>query len=210
MASGSIIGIGILLLISVILGFLGKKKWKTFDEYLVGKRDIGPIITGCALSASYLSGWAFCGSTGVVYTVGFLRDVVCRYLESSRPDSLHLARCPEDKRFFGQTRGRHRAGNHRQDGLSPRPSRRSSPSVCFIFLFMYSIGQLKAAGGVWYAVTGLPPFWCLLLSVIIAWLYMVLGGYVGTQWSMAFQGMLSGVCRRLAGYLGHYLCGRIF
>ena len=53
------------------LGYLGKKKWKTFDEYLVGKRDIGPIITGCALSASYLSGWAFCGSTGVVYTVGF-------------------------------------------------------------------------------------------------------------------------------------------
>ncbi len=31
----------------------------SFDEYLVGKRDIGPIVTGCALAASYLSGWAF-------------------------------------------------------------------------------------------------------------------------------------------------------
>ena len=37
----------------------------------MGGRDIGPIITGCALAASYLSGWAFCGSTGVVYSVGF-------------------------------------------------------------------------------------------------------------------------------------------
>ena len=67
------------------------------------------------------------------------------------------------------------------------------------FLFMYSIGQLKAAGGVWYAVTGLDPLWCLLLSIFIAWLYMVLGGYVGTQWSMAFQGMLLGFVGALLG-----------
>ena len=71
MAVGSAIGIGILLLISVFLGILGRKKWKTFDEYLVGHRDIGPVVTGLALAASYLSGWAFCGSTGVVYSVGF-------------------------------------------------------------------------------------------------------------------------------------------
>src|SRR4030042_952482 len=73
-------------------------------------------------------------------------------------------------------------------------------ALCMLyFLFMYSIGQLKAAGGVWYAVTGLPPLWCLLLSVFIAWLYMVLGGYVGTQWSMAFQGMLLGFVGALLG-----------
>ena len=71
MAIGSVIGIGILLLISVALGMIGKKRWKTYDEYLVGHRDIGPVITGLALAASYLSGWAFCGSTGVVYSVGF-------------------------------------------------------------------------------------------------------------------------------------------
>ena len=71
MAIGSAVGIGILLLISVVIGILAKKKWKTFDQYLVGNRDIGPFVTGCALCASYLSGWAFCGSTGVVYSVGF-------------------------------------------------------------------------------------------------------------------------------------------
>ena len=32
MAIGSAVGIGILLLISVILGILGKRKWKTFYE----------------------------------------------------------------------------------------------------------------------------------------------------------------------------------
>ena len=198
MAVGSIIAIGILLLISVILGFLGKKKWKTFDEYLVGKRDIGPIITGCALSASYLSGWAFCGSTGVVYTVGFsgmwfagiwslLGLIPCIWLAARKTrdfsDKLKAATVPETigKRFESK-------------------ALQAIIAICMLyFLFMYSIGQLKAAGGVWYAVTGLPPLWCLLLSIIIAWLYMVLGGYVGTQWSMAFQGMLLGLVGALLG-----------
>ena len=71
MIVSGVIALAILLLLSAILGALGKRKWKTFDEYLVGHRDIGPFITGAALSASYISGWAFCGSTGIVYTLGF-------------------------------------------------------------------------------------------------------------------------------------------
>ena len=157
MAVGSIIAIGILLLISVILGFLGKKKWKTFDEYLVGKRDIGPIITGCALSASYLSGWAFCGSTGVVYTVGFsgmwfagiwslLGLIPCIWLAARKTrdfsDKLKAATVPETigKRFESK-------------------ALQAIIAVCMLyFLFMYSIGQLKAAGGVWYASPAFPLY----------------------------------------------------
>ena len=73
MAIYGAVGVAILLIISIILGFMSKKKVAkgSFDEYLVGKRDIGPVVTGCALAASYLSGWAFAGSTGVVYSVGF-------------------------------------------------------------------------------------------------------------------------------------------
>src|SRR5512139_613971 len=71
MIVSGVIALGLLLLFSAFLGVLGKKKWESFDEYLVGRRDIGPLVTGAALSASYISGWAFCGSTGIVYSLGF-------------------------------------------------------------------------------------------------------------------------------------------
>ena len=71
MIVSGVIALAVLLLLSAILGAIGKKKWQSFEEYLVGRRDIGPLITGAALSASYISGWAFCGSTGIVYTLGF-------------------------------------------------------------------------------------------------------------------------------------------
>ncbi len=194
------IGVAILLVISIILGFLSKKKVAkgSFDEYLVGKRDIGPVVTGCALAASYLSGWAFAGSTGVVYAVGFsgmwfagiwslLGLIPCCWLAAVKTadfsKKLGAATLPE-------TIGRRFESKMLQTVVA----------LCMLyFLFMYSVGQLKAAGGVWYATTGLPAVWCLLLSIFIAWLYMVLGGYVGTQWSMAFQGAFLGFVGALLG-----------
>ena len=196
----SILGIGVLLLFSIFLGFLARRSrtTKSFDEYLVGKRDIGPAITGCALAASYLSGWAFAGSTGVVYSVGFsgmwfagiwslLGLIPCCWLAAVKTrefsSKLGAATLPE-------TIGRRFESKLLQTVVA----------LCMLyFLFMYSVGQLKAAGGVWFATTGLDPFWCLLLSVVIAWFYMVFGGYLGTQWSMAFQGLFIGVVGLVLG-----------
>jgi sodium/proline symporter len=200
MAIWGSIGVGLMLLVSIVLGILSKRKVAkgSFEEYLVGKRDIGPVVTGCALSASYLSGWAFAGSTGVVYAVGFsgmwfagiwslLGLIPCCWLAAVKTASfskkLGAATLPE-------TIGRRFESKMLQTVVA----------ICMLyFLFMYSVGQLKAAGGVWYATTGLPAVWCLLLSIFIAWLYMVLGGYVGTQWSMAFQGAFLGFVGALLG-----------
>ena len=192
------IAVGILLALSVFLGWLGKRQWKSFDEYLVGKRDIGPVITGAALAASYISGWAFCGSTGLVYTLGFsgmwfggiwslVGIIPCIWLAAAKTRDfsfkLGAATVPE-------TLGRRFESKGLQTVIAV--------SMIF-FLFLYSVGQLKAGGTVWYAMTGLSPFWCLLLSVFIAWIYMVLGGYVGNQYAMAMQGLVFAIIGTIIG-----------
>ncbi len=198
MAITSSIGIAVLLGISILLGILGKREWKSFDEYLVGKRDMGPVVTGCALSASYLSGWAFCGSTGIVYSVGFsgmwfagmwsLFGVIpCIWVASGKTRSFAVK--------LGATTVPELMGRRYESKML-----QTVISACMLlFLFIYSVGQLKAAGGVWYAVTGFPPVLCLFLGVFIAWIYMVLGGYVGTNWSMAFQGAFLGITGAILG-----------
>ena len=204
----SSVGIGILLLISIFLGVMARRYMasRSFDEYLVGKRNIGPAITGCALAASYLSGWAFAGSTGVVYSVGFsgmwfagiwslLGLIPCCWLAAVKTRDfsakLGAATLPE-------TIGRRFESKMLQTVIA---------ISMLYFLFLYSVGQLKAAGAVWYATTGLDPFWCLLLSVAIAWFYMVFGGYVGTQWSMAFQGVFIGIVGLVLGILALVYAG---
>ncbi len=160
---------------------------------------MGPVVTGCALSASYLSGWAFCGSTGIVYSVGFsgmwfagmwslIGVIPCLWLASAKTREfavkLGAATVPE-------LMGRRYESKALQTVVSI--------SMLF-FLFIYSVGQLKAAGGVWYAVTGFPPALCLFLDVFIAQVYKVLGRYVGTNWSMAFREVSSQYNRGAGGH----------
>ena len=195
-----IIALGIMLAVCFILGWAAKKKWKSFEEYLVGKRDIGPWVTGAALSASYISGWAFCGSTGIVYNFGIsgmwfagifslVGIIPCIWIAARKTREfsakLGATTVPE-------TIGRRFESKGLQGVVAV--------SMLY-FLFMYSVGQLKAAGSTWYALTGLSPFWCLLLSIFIAWLYMVLGGYVGNQYAMAVQGFVFAFVGTLIGVM---------
>ena len=198
MVIGSIIGVIVLLCVAVFLGIAGKRKWKSFEEFHVGKRDIGPWVTGLALTGSYISGWAFCGSTAVVYRVGFsgmwfagiwtlVGIIPCVWLAATKTRDfaakLGAATIPE-------TIGRRFESKGLQTLIAA--------SMLF-FLFIYSVGQLKAAGTVWFAVTGLSPFWCLLISIFIAWLFLVLGGYTSTQWFIAVKGAFLGFVGALVG-----------
>ncbi len=198
MTVGSIIGAACLLILAVSLGILAKKRWKSYDEYLVGKRDMGPVLTGLALAGSFISGWAFCGSVAVVYKVGFsgmwFAGIWC--LVGIIP-AIWLA--ATKTRDFSQKLG----ATTITETIGRRFESKALQTIIAIsmlfFLFIYSVGQLKAAGTVWYAVTGLQPFWCLLISVVIAWLFLALGGYTGTQWFIAVKGAFLGFVGLLIG-----------
>ena len=112
MIVGSIIGVACLLTIAVLLGFLAKKQWKSFDEYLVGKRDMGPWVTGLALTGSYISGLGLLWKHGGGLQGRVFRHVVWRHLVPGRHHSHRLACRNEDKRVLVQTRSCDNHGNH--------------------------------------------------------------------------------------------------
>jgi sodium/proline symporter len=194
------IAVALMLLFSLWFGLMGRRRWATFDEYMVGQRTMGPIITGAAVAAAYLSGWAFCGSAGITYTFGWsgmwfagvwtlVGIMPCVWFTALRTRELSAA--------FGATTlpellGRRFDSKLLQTVIS---------IVMLVFLFMYSIGQLKAAGGVWYVATGWSPLACLLVAVLVTWVYMALGGYTSSQWAMGFQGAVIGAVGLIMGIL---------
>ncbi len=188
----SAIAVGLMLLVTFWLGLIGRQRWSSFDEYMVGRRTIGPVATGCAVAASYLSGWAFCGSAGIGYALGWsgmwfagvwtlIGIMPCVWITALRTrelsEKLGATTLPE-------VLGRRFESKALQTVIS---------LAMLVYLFMYSVGQLKAAGGTWHAVTGWSPGACLFVAVIVTFLYMALGGYTSTQWSLAFQGAFLGV-----------------
>ncbi|MDH5447852.1 MAG: sodium:solute symporter family protein [Candidatus Bathyarchaeota archaeon] len=187
MAGGVIAAIAAFLTISILLGFFMRKKAKNFEEWLVGRGDIGPLVTGFALVASYLSGWAIFGNAGLGYAYGWsgswLIGTIC---------VMGTAICL----VIGYRMRRYVAFGARTvpEMLRVRFESRTVQALAglamIILLIVYSVGQYKAMATVWTITTNIPFYGSLLTTAILVLIYLIVGGYTGTQWVSCFQGIL--------------------
>lgn len=179
--------IALFLAISFLLGFYMRRKAKNFEEWLVGRRDMGPIVTGFALIASYLSGWAIFGNAGLTYaygwsgswlvgTVSVMGITLClvlgyrmrRYVALGARTVPEMLRIRFESRFVQALAG----------------------VTMIILLLVYCVGQYKAMATVWTMTTGIPFHGSLVVTAVLVLTYIAIGGYTGTQWVSSFQGIL--------------------
>jgi len=187
MAVGVIVAIGAFLTVSVLLGFYMRKRAKSFEEWLVGRRDIGPLVTGFALVASYLSGWAIFGNAGLSYAYGWsgswLIGTTC---------VAGMALCL----VIGYRMRRYVALGARTvpEMLRVRFESKAVQALAglamIVLLIVYAVGQYKAMATVWTITTKTHFDYSLLATAILVLVYLIVGGYAGTQWGSCFQGIL--------------------
>lgn len=196
----AIAGLAAMLIICFILGLVARKRAASYDAYMVGRREIGPFITGCAISATYLSGWATMGMMGITYAVGWsgmwfagvftIFGIVPTIFLAAKKLSEFSAR--NNTRTLGDI------ARIRYDS---KVASTFVATAMALLMFAYAVGQLKAAGTLWYSVTGLSPVWCLLFAIVVVLIYLIIGGYTATQWAMGFQGILLGIACFVLGLL---------
>ncbi|MEM3578839.1 MAG: sodium:solute symporter family protein [Candidatus Bathyarchaeia archaeon] len=184
---GVVAAIASFLAISILLGFLMRRKTRTFEEWLIGHRDIGPVVTGFALIASYLSGWAMYGNAGLGYTFGWagswLIGTVC---------VMGIALClvmGYRMRRYVQL-GARTVPEMLKVRFESKALQALAGLTMIILLIVYSVGQYKAMATVWTITTATPFHWSLIITAALVLVYVAVGGYTGTQWVSCFQGIL--------------------
>ncbi len=186
-----VVGVGVaitaFLVISLALGFLMRRKSKNFEDWLVGHGDIGPLITGFALIASYLSGWAIFGNAGLGYaygwsgswligTISVMGIVLCLVIgyRTRRYVALGARTVPEMLKLR----------------FDSKFAQALAAVAMIVLLIVYSVGQYKAMATVWTITTNTSFHLSLIFTAILVFLYIAIGGYTGTQWVSCFQGIL--------------------
>lgn len=184
---GVISTIAAFLTISIFLGVFIRKKARSFEEWLVGHGDIGPFITGFALIASYLSGWAIFGNAGLGYAYGWsgswligtmciMGMVLCLVIgyRMRAYVALGARTVPEMLRVRFESKAVQALAGF----------------AMIVLLIVYSVGQYKAMATVWTITTNTPFYWSLIATAILVSIYIAVGGYTGTQWVSCFQGIM--------------------
>lgn len=204
----STIFLALLLGLSIAVGFMSKKKSETFNAWLAGSRNFGPVVTGLALTATWLSGWACLGLMGIVYTFGWSGMWLAGVwtLVGIIPTVAIFG--PRLRNRFEQMK----ATTVPQLVGAIYESKSVAAVACLIYVVLmvvYSVGQYKAAATAWHIVTGTPWELSIFVSAIVMAIYMAVGGYTGTQWALAIQGLFIAFACSLLGIMALAMVGGV-
>ncbi|NKE34773.1 sodium/proline symporter [Natronococcus sp. JC468] len=178
------------LLVLLGIGLYSSRLMDSVDDYVIGGRSIGPVVTGFSERASEMSGWLTLGvpsdafGTGVMafynglgmipadlFAWAGLAKRLRKYTEIVKAVTLPT---------FFETRLQDDTG--RVKGVSA--------FVLMIFEGGYVGAQIVAAGTLLEVLTGVETLVGILAGGVIVVGYTILGGYFAVAWSDYFQGAI--------------------
>jgi sodium/proline symporter len=172
------------------VGWYSRRRSRSIEDYLLGGRRMGALVTAISAEASDMSGWLLMGLPGAIYlggmkniwiAVGIFLGTVLNWvlvaarlrLYTQRTNTITLPRFFEE-RFADPT------------GLL----RTASAVVILIFFTIYASSGLVAAGKLFESTFGISYVSAVVIGGLVTIGYTFLGGYFAVCWTDVFQGLL--------------------
>ncbi|WP_232688403.1 sodium/proline symporter [Halobacterium zhouii] len=178
------------LLVLVGIGVWATQFMDSVGDYVIGGREIGPVVTGFSERASEMSGWLTLGVPADAYSTGVMAfynglGMIPADLFAWAALAKRLRKYSEIVRAvtlptFFATRLRDDTGIVK--GVSS--------VVLILFEGGYVGAQIVAAGTLLRVLTGVEMWIGIVAGGVIVVGYTMLGGYVAVAWSDYFQGAI--------------------
>lgn len=181
---------GTYLLVLIGIGLYASRLTDSVGDYVIGGRQIGPVVTGFSERASEMSGWLTLGVPGDAYNTGIMAfynglGMIPADLLAWAGIAKRLRKYTEIVRAvtlptFFETRLQDDSGLVKA----------TSAAVLLVFEGGYVGAQIVAAGVLLEVLTGVDPWIGIVVGGIIVVGYTMLGGYFAVAWSDYFQGAI--------------------
>ncbi len=170
------------------MGLFWKKKSAKSEDYMLGGRSMGPLVTALTLQTTAMSGYMFMGGPALAYAVGWF--------------ALFYAVGDAGSGLFNVTilGRRMRRLSQLLDSISPieyLEKRYESTAVkviaCAIAIFGlggYVLAQFLSAGKTLQSLFDFPFAAGLIIGVAVIMLYTFIGGYFAVAWTDVIQGFI--------------------
>ncbi|MDL5361840.1 sodium/proline symporter [Halalkalicoccus sp. NIPERK01] len=181
---------GAYLFVLIGIGLYASGLTDSVGDYVIGGRQVGPVVTGFSERASEMSGWLTLGVPGDAYNTGIMAfynglGMIPADLFAWAGIAKRLRKYTEIVRAvtlptFFETRLQDDSGLVKA----------TSAVVLLIFEGGYVGAQIVAAGVLLEVLTGVDPWIGIVVGGVIVVGYTMLGGYFAVAWSDYFQGAI--------------------
>ncbi|WP_435155231.1 sodium/proline symporter [Haladaptatus sp. DFWS20] len=181
---------GAYLLILIGIGLWASRMMDTVGDYVIGGRQIGPVVTGFSERASEMSGWLTLGVPANAYGTGIMAFL--NGLGMIPADLLAWAGLAKRLRKYTEIVKSVTLPTFFATRLQDDTGMVKGISAVVLMLFEggYVGAQIVAAGTLLQVLTGVEPVVGIVVGGFIVVGYTMLGGYFAVAWSDYFQGAI--------------------
>ena len=171
----------------LLIGFIFAKKSNSEQDYFLAKDKLPPVVVGFSFSATQMSGSSYLGCVGTMHSLGM----------AYAPVSISSAAAP----WFCYVLVGDRVCEISQrmkcltvsDLFEARYGKRTGYLAAIIMIIAtvpVLTAQLKAAGGAFEMIIGIPYLAAIAIFGIIVIIYTLAGGMFAVAWTDLIQGLL--------------------
>ncbi|WP_435101523.1 sodium/proline symporter [Halarchaeum sp. P4] len=178
------------LVILLGIGLYSSQLMDTVDDYVIGGREVGPVVTGFSERASEMSGWLTLGVPGDAYNTGVM--AFYNGLGMIPADLFAWAGMAKRLRKYSEIVRAVTLPTFFATRLQDDTGLVKGVSAVMLMIFEggYVGAQIVAAGTLLQVLTGVSPLVGILAGGVIVVGYTMLGGYFAVAWSDYFQGAI--------------------
>lgn len=203
------IAILIYMAVIIVIGILCSKKNKNADDFYLGGRQLGPIVTAMSAEASDMSSWLLMGLPGVAYisgvasaawtAIGLAIGTYLNWLfvaKRLRRYSVKAGNAITIPEFF---KNRFRDDSNLLVGISAL--------VILIFFVPYTASGFAACGKLFSSLFGMDYVLAMVLSALVIVFYTMLGGFLAASTTDLIQSIVMTIALVIVVGFGVYVAG---
>ncbi|WP_312140450.1 sodium/proline symporter PutP [Atlantibacter hermannii] len=175
----------------ILIGFIAWRSTKNFDDYILGGRSLGSVVTALSAGASDMSGWLLMGLPGAIYIAGIS--------ESWIAIGLTVGAWINWKLVAGRLRVHTEYNNNAltlPDYFTSRFEDKSralriiSALVILLFFTIYCASGIVAGARLFESTFGMSYETALWAGAAATILYTFIGGFLAVSWTDTVQATL--------------------
>ena len=175
----------------VLIGYYAWRQTKSFDDYILGGRRLGPTVTALSAGASDMSGWLMMGLPGALYVTGLAEAWIAIGLTLGAWLNWRFVAGP--LRVYTE-----RTGNALTlpDYLTNRFDDRSrmlrvlAALIILVFFAVYCASGVVAGARLFESVFGMSYAQAIWWGAAVTILYTLVGGFLAVSWTDVAQGSM--------------------
>ena len=179
------------LLLMVGIGLWAWWRTRSFDDYILGGRSLGPVVTALSAGASDMSGWLLMGLPGALYATGLAEAWIAIGLCIGQYLNWRLVAGPL-RVYTEHTRNALTLPDfftHRFDDRA-RVLRVLAALVILLFFAVYCASGVVAGARLFEQVFGIDYASALWIGAAATIAYTLVGGFLAVSWTDTVQATL--------------------